>query len=67
MLSSQTICDFELSTRTETAPEAAKQLASFFEAARGAFSRNTERALWVGTGIEGVEGPGGNLAAARQR
>ena len=45
MLIAATTCDFELVAGVEHAPELGNQLASYFEAARGAFSRNTERAL----------------------
>ena len=45
MLISETTCDFEPFVRVEHAAEVGDQLAAYFEAARGAFSRNTERAL----------------------
>ena len=45
MLISETPCDFEPFVRVEHAAEVGDQLAAYFEAARGAFSRNTERAL----------------------
>ena len=45
MLISETTGDFERFAGVEYAAEAGDQLAACFEAARGAFSRNTERAL----------------------
>ena len=45
MLISETTGDFELLAGVEHAAEAGDQLAACFEAARGAFSHNTERAL----------------------
>ena len=45
MLISETRGDFELLAGVEHAAEAGDQLAACFEEARGAFSRNTERAL----------------------
>ena len=45
MLISETTCNFEPFVRVEHAAEVGDQLAAYFEAARGAFSRNTERAL----------------------
>ena len=45
MLISETTCDFELFAGVEHAAEVGEQLAVYFEAARGAFSHNTERAL----------------------
>ena len=45
MLISETTCDFEPFVRVEHTAEVGDQLAAYFEAARGAFSRNTERAL----------------------
>ena len=45
MLISETTCDFELFADVEHAAEVGEQLAVYFEAARGAFSHNTERAL----------------------
>ena len=41
----ETTCELEIMTRVEDASEQGDQLASYFEAVRGAFSRNTERAL----------------------
>ena len=45
MLISETTCHFELSAHVEPATSIGEQLATYFEAAKGAFSRNTERAL----------------------
>ena len=45
MLISETTCDFEAFVRVEHAAETGEQLTAYFEAARDAFSRNTERAL----------------------
>ena len=45
MLISERTGDFELITGVEHAAEAGDQMVACFEAARGAFSRNTERAL----------------------
>ena len=45
MLISETACDFEMFADVEHDAEVGDQLAVYFEAARGAFSRNTERAL----------------------
>ena len=45
MLIAETTCDLEILARVEHAAVAGEQLTVYFEAARGAFSRNTERAL----------------------
>ena len=45
MLIAETTCELEIMTRVEDASEQGDQLASYFEAVRGAFSSNTERAL----------------------
>ena len=45
MLSLQTDCDLERSFELDHAPRMGEPLAAYFQAARGAFSRNTERAL----------------------
>ena len=45
MLISETTGDFELFAGVEDASEVGGQLAAYFEAARDAFSHNTERAL----------------------
>ena len=45
MLIADPTCDLEILARVEHAAVAGEQLTVYFEAARGAFSRNTERAL----------------------
>lgn len=45
MLSSQTDCDLERLYELDNATRLGEPLAAYFEAARGAFSRNTERAI----------------------
>ena len=45
MLSSETTCDLERSFHLDHNTAVGEPLAAYFEAARGAFSRNTERAL----------------------
>ena len=45
MLSSHKTCDFKLLARPGPSSRVGKQLAAFLKKARGAFSRNTERAL----------------------
>ena len=45
MLISETTCDLEILTRAKHVAEVGDPLVAYFEAARGAFSPNTERAL----------------------